>query len=78
MENLTRYDLVDGEYLSKEMSVSSSGEWVKFSDIKELLQTSHNKQSDVIAWFDSWRRRWAHKLYVHGELWREICEYMQS
>ena len=43
MKNLTRYDLVDDAYLSKEMATSSCGEWVKFSDIKELLQTAHNK-----------------------------------
>ena len=49
MKNLTRYDLVDGEYLSKEMSTSLCGEWVKFSDIKELLQTSHNKQSKTVT-----------------------------
>ena len=45
MENLTRYSI---EELNNPVDYciveSPIGEWVKFSDIKELLQTSHNKQ----------------------------------
>jgi len=45
MENLKRY----GPALSKSgfatMQKIDNGGWVKFSDIKELLATAHNKQS---------------------------------
>jgi hypothetical protein len=48
MENLTRHDLSlrnDGHSVVAIMSPCSEGEWVKFSDIKELLQTSANMPS---------------------------------
>lgn len=49
MENLIRYGLeTDGCYCEcgcgAKLTASPSGEWVKFSDIKELLQTSHNEE----------------------------------
>jgi hypothetical protein len=49
MENLTRYKLKvrygeeDGFYAVG--VVRQEGEWVKFSDVKELLQTATNQQT---------------------------------
>ena len=49
MPNLTRYDRTGCSDLDcmcgGEMVVSDSGEYVKFDDIKDLLNSSHNKQS---------------------------------
>lgn len=49
MENLKRY----GPCLNKNgfatLQRLDNGGWVKFSDIKELLQTPHNSQSDAIT-----------------------------
>jgi hypothetical protein len=42
MENLTRYSDQSGLGQEMDMLPDSEGEWVKFSDINELLQTSHN------------------------------------
>ncbi len=46
MSNLTRYTMVirrdhDG-FATVAGKVSQQGEWVKFDDIKELLNTAHN------------------------------------
>jgi hypothetical protein len=51
MENLTRYSpaILNNNGVAEASMVSTNvGEFVKFSDINELLQTSHNKQSDEI------------------------------
>ena len=43
MSNLTRYDHKSNGYNDyKEMVPSNDGAWVKFDDIKELLNSSHN------------------------------------
>jgi hypothetical protein len=53
MSNLTRYDL--GGYDCGQtctacgMEVSADGEYVKFDDIKELLNSSHNTARNEIA-----------------------------
>jgi septal ring factor EnvC (AmiA/AmiB activator) len=54
MENLTRYYLDTSPCYAEcgcysEMSASESGEWVKFSDIKELLQTDVQQLKAEIA-----------------------------
>ena len=55
MSNLTRYTMEHGKYAGipyiNEVP-HLAGEWVKFDDIKELLQTSHNNARDEIcaAW----------------------------
>ena len=54
MSNLTRYDL---EWFNRtntmdnfhQMVASDEGAWVKFDDIKELLNSSHNISRDAIA-----------------------------
>ena len=48
MSNLTRYDFEDGDIMDGiggSMVVSIDGEYVKFDDIKELLNSSHNRLS---------------------------------
>jgi DnaJ-class molecular chaperone len=48
MENLTRYSpaiLNNNGVAEASMCPTNVGAYVKFSDIKELLQTSHNKPS---------------------------------
>jgi hypothetical protein len=45
MENLKRYGPSVTENGFGTMQQLDNGGWVKFSDIKELLQTAHNKQS---------------------------------
>ena len=48
MENLTRYSpaiLINSGVAEASMLSTNVGEFVKFSDIKELLQTSHNTGS---------------------------------
>jgi hypothetical protein len=50
MENLKRYYLDTSPCYAEcgcysVMDESESGEWVKFDDIKELLNSLHNKQS---------------------------------
>jgi hypothetical protein len=47
MENLTKYSpaiLNNNGVAEASMVPTNVGEFVKFSDIKELLQTAHNKQ----------------------------------
>jgi len=52
MANLTRYNFASGgEYGSAGMRESSDGEYVKFADIKELLQTSPNNGSMPCRFF---------------------------
>ena len=55
MANLTRYELTiqhgkDGEHVALYHAMEN-GEWVKFEDVKELLQTAHNKQSTPLVEF---------------------------
>ena len=45
MSNLKRYDVGVGEFGGYSEEVCADGIWVKFDDIKELLNSSHNKQS---------------------------------
>jgi hypothetical protein len=45
MENLKRYGPALSESGFATMQKIDNGGWVKFSDIKELLQTSHNSES---------------------------------
>ena len=50
MSNLTRYDHESDPYglcdmCGSKMVESVDGDYVKFDDIKELLNSSHNKQS---------------------------------
>ena len=55
MENLTRYKFNSpcvGSECECLMVPCEDGEYVKFSDIEELLQTSHNNRSDEIAWLE--------------------------
>ena len=52
MKNLTRYTMVvrrDQEgFATAAGKVRQNGEWVKFSDIAELLQMAHNNARDAI------------------------------
>ena len=52
MSNLTRYTMVvrrDHEgFATAAGKVRQNGEWVKFDDIKELLNTAHNNARDEI------------------------------
>jgi hypothetical protein len=45
MVNLRRYSLDDFNALCARMVEDKDGEYVKFADVKKLLQTSNNKQS---------------------------------
>jgi hypothetical protein len=52
MENLTRYSpaILNNNGVAEASMVSTNvGEFVKFSDINELLQTSHNSQSTPLC-----------------------------
>jgi len=54
MSNLTRYkmrieDSPSGECQAVLPVASKEGRWVKFDDIKELLNSSHNKQSTPLC-----------------------------
>lgn len=53
MANLTRYNLVEmrvgDRVVDKWMEEIGDGEYVKFDDIKELLNTSTNTQSTAVA-----------------------------
>ena len=50
MENLKRYDFVPCScvYETSGMAEEENGEYVKFSDIKDILKSTHNKQSEEI------------------------------
>ena len=45
MENLLRFGERKNKFGVTQMMCCTDGEYVKFSDIKELLQTATNKQS---------------------------------
>jgi hypothetical protein len=47
MKNLKRYGPCTNGTVFRGMHQIDNGGWVKFSDIKELLQTAHNKPSDA-------------------------------
>jgi len=49
MENLKRYGPSVNDMGFGTMQQLDNGGWVKFSDIKELLQTAHNSAMDAIA-----------------------------
>ena len=52
MENLTKYSpaILNNNGVAEASMVSTNvGEFVKFSDIKELLQTAHNNARDEIC-----------------------------
>lgn len=48
MENLKRYGPCINKHGFATMQRIDNGGWVKFSDIKGLLQTAHNRQRDEI------------------------------
>ena len=50
MSNLTRYDLEHSSVKHhRELVPSVGGDWVKFDDIKELLNIAHNCATDAIC-----------------------------
>jgi len=51
MENLLRFGERKNKFGVTQMMCCTDGEYVKFSDIKELLQTAHNKQSTPLVEF---------------------------
>jgi hypothetical protein len=51
MSNFERYDVASSDGWNNENYIvpTSDGMWVKFDDIKELLNSSHNSAMDAIA-----------------------------
>ena len=52
MKNLKRYFIfAEGDIRESELTIiaDKSGEWVHFSDVEEMLNTSTNKQSTAVA-----------------------------
>lgn len=50
MKNLKRYEpmFIPYDRTSVKMDEDCEGEWVKFSDIKDILKPSHNKQRELL------------------------------
>jgi hypothetical protein len=49
MSNLQRYGNFPNSFGNLEMLPADNGSWVKFDDIKELLNTAHNNASSTFA-----------------------------
>jgi len=79
MENLKRYYLYKGGmYLDSHCQSSQHDQWMKFSDIKDILKTATNKQS-VTALFDL-IFQWAadRKIILGDDSIRDLAERLNA
>ena len=69
ISNLTRYGVCTEMVGSSPKSFPhSNGVWVKFEDVKELLQTAHNKQSTKCQHTNN-------SEFVENDIWYKRCNH---